>query len=120
VEANGLDPLTIANQGLLSNDPCQVAAQGLLHVRIDIVDPEDEIIIPDTGGGIVDNDIWKRKTKEEKKKLRAKITVSATVDGITYEEIKYSNDCSITVQDVDIQVVESTTKPKITIEVKKK
>lgn len=120
MELEGLDPLTIANQGLLSNDPCQVAAQGFLHVRIDIVDPPDDVVIPDVGsGGIVDNDIWQKKTKEEKKKLRARITVTATIDGKEYIETKYSKDCEITTNDVKISVDRSAPKPKITIEVEK-
>ncbi len=114
--AIGIDPLTVATQGLLSDNTLLYAVQGLLSVEIEIVTPDEEVV---GGGGIV-GEPWQQLHKEEKKKLRARITVKAIVDGEEYTQVKYTNDLSIKVRDVEINIDRNATPPVIHVNVKKK
>lgn len=122
-EVFGLDSLTIATQGLLTGNPLLVAAQGLLAVDIVIVDPTppEDVVVDTGGGGIVDGAPHiKDYTKEEKKKLRSRITVTAIIDGKKYKETLYSKDLNVSVDDVGIDIDHNAPKPIIKITVKKK
>lgn len=115
-----LDSLTIATQGLLSNDSRQFAAQGLLSIQIDIVTPPpDEVVVVSGTSGII-NDPWQTQyTKKEKKKLRARITVVATIDDVEYKQVRYTSDLTVKVKDIDIQVDTTGQTPRIMVEIKK-
>lgn len=122
--ATGLDSLTIATQGLLSNNPLLIGVQGLLSVDIDIIPtpiPTPPVIEEGSGGMIGDDpwDQWGNKDKEKKKKKIAKITVKAIVDGKEYVQVAYSRNINISASDIEINVNENAPEPTITVTLKK-
>lgn len=103
-----IDTYQIATGGQNSLDTYTLASNGIL-VRIAIT-PIPPTPTPDRGGSS-DYGLPKRKEKEKKK-----ITVWVTIDGIEYtESIVVKDKPNLKVEDVKIDVVPTSGRPKITI-----
>lgn len=103
-----IDTYQLATSGQNFISTSTLASNGIL---IDIIIET----IPDTGvavGGVFVPTIG----KEEKKKEKKKVTVIATIGGIEYKETIIVKDRpELSVEDVKVEIVETSTKPLINI-----
>jgi hypothetical protein len=109
-----IDTYQIATVGQNLIDTYTLASNGIL-IRISIEDiPIDDVVIDD-GGGIIPGQEW---PEEEKKKVKKRITVIATVNGIEYKETLVIEDRpNLNIKDIDVDVTNTDTKPIIKIKV---
>lgn len=103
------DPLSIANQGLLSNSGFTIAVQGFL---VQIV--EEIVEIPIVGGGGAPGADRIRR-KEQAKKYRKKITVTVTIDGKDYKETVYTDNLTMNLKDVKVEIAKTQEAPKLIV-----
>lgn len=102
------DTYQIATSGQNSIDTFTLASNGIL-VGVEIIDLPD-VIIP--GGPAIDGGT----PRPEEKITRKKICVTATINGKKYEEcLIVENKPDLSVKDIDVEVLNQDTKPKIKI-----
>jgi hypothetical protein len=112
-----IDTYQLATGGQNLRDTYTLASNGIL-IRVDI---DDLPPVYDTGigGGIIPGQEWPPK-EDIKKITRKKITVTAIVGGIEYKESIIVEDMpNLSIKDIDVNVVETDVKPKITISITK-
>jgi hypothetical protein len=113
-----IDTYQIATIGQNSYNTFTLASNGIL-VDVEIVDLPPIVVPPVeepiSGGGV---STWTG--KEERKKTRKKIIVTATINGVKYKQEKIVEDKpKLSIKDVDVNVTESKSKrPIIEINVK--
>ena len=102
------DTYQIATSGQNSIDTFTLASNGIL-IRVDVEDLPD-VIIP--GGPAIDGGA----PRPEEKITRKKITVTAVISGKEYKEsIIVENKPDLKVDDIDVEISNQDTKPKIKI-----
>ncbi len=102
------DPLSIANQGLLSNNGLTIAVQGFL---VQIVEEIVEVV----GGGGISPGTTAERRRQQAKKYRKKITVTATIDGVEYRESVFVDDLTMKIKDVNVEISNVQGTPKLII-----
>lgn len=108
-----VDPLNILTMGLISGDPLNLITDGFVTAII-----EDEIIEVDgegIGSGDFDQpwDPWSQQNKKKKKKK--KITARVFIDGKEYEETVITDDLTVNVKDVKLELSKQLNEIKINI-----
>lgn len=107
-----INPYQIATMGQNSRNTFTLATNGIL-VDVFIVDLPDIEVPIDTGGGIIPGQEW---PQEETKITRKKICVIATIDGVKHEKcIIVEDQPNLKVNDINVDVTDIDTKPKIKI-----
>ncbi len=108
-----VDPLNILTMGLISGDPLNLITDGFVTAII-----EDEIIdeVTGTGSGEVDpQEPWNPWDEKHKKKKKKKITARVFIDGKEYKESVITDDLTVNVKDVKLELSKQLNEIKINI-----
>ena len=107
------DPLAIATEGFLVSNALNVVNTLAVSVQGFLVTLVEEIVeVPIKGGStaVGPYDHWETLPKKKKKR----ITATLFIDGVEYKETIELDDIEVTVNDIKVEVQNSTT-PKIPI-----
>lgn len=120
------EPYDLATQGQNSFSPFTLSVQGQLTLDViveDVIVTLPPAVIVSGGGGTgsgtkFNNLFISHDSKVPTKKKLKKIRVICVIDGVTYEETAYSQNLSIKLSDIKVNVNESKdSKPKIDIQI---
>lgn len=117
------DPLSVATQGFQNSfgtlDTLGISTVGWIIIEEEIIEPPVEPEAPQGDGGGTDpygDEIWNPWAHlEDKKKKKKKITVKAEVEGKVYTQSVTTDDLTLDVKDVNIQIVKELNEIKINI-----
>ncbi len=114
------DPLSVATQGFQNIygtlDVLGISTVGWVIIEEEIIPPEPEVEGDGGGADPYGDEIWDPwahlKDKEKKQK---KITVKAEIEGKVYTQSVITDDLTLNVKDVNVQIVKESNEIKINI-----